>query len=95
MPQLKKPITSIDQMTCENCIHYQKLDGYDYCINPNFCINPNSLDWDKANGECCSVGEWLYFGKWFSDETKEQLRVMSYSELYLRFAELNEQSNNL
>ena len=89
MPQLKQPITSIDQMTCEHCIHFQKSGNY------FLCINPESYDWDRENYDCCSHGEWLYFGKWFGDETKEQLHVMSYSELYLRFAELNEQSNNL
>lgn len=83
MPQLKQPITSIDQMTCENCIYYQKPS-----FKEESCINPDSDNWYQEKEDCCSHGEWLYFGKWFGDEAKEQLHVMSYSELYCRFAEL-------
>ena len=84
MPQLKQPITSIEHMVCEHCIHFQQTPK---CREP-YCINPDSDDWDREKEETCSHGEWLYFGKWFGDEAKEQLHVMSYSELYCRFAEL-------
>lgn len=91
MPQLKKPITSIEHMVCEHCIHFQLTPK---CGEP-YCINPDSDDWDRIKDETCSKGTWLYYGKWIdSEETKEQLHTMSYSELYLRFAELNELPRN-
>lgn len=43
--ELKKPISSIAELTCENCIHYQK-SGEDWC-----CINPDSYEWDRLSGD--------------------------------------------
>ena len=85
MPQLKQPITSIDQMTCEHCIYFQTTPK---CGEP-YCISPDSDDWDREKEETCSHGEWLYFGKWWDEAASpDKLQLMDYSSMYHRFAEL-------
>ena len=89
MPQLKKPITSIEMMTCEYCIYFQKPPRVVDC-----CINPDSDDWDREKDETCSKGMWLYYGKWIDSEEKDQLHTMDYADVYLRLAEPTELPRN-
>ena len=58
MPQLKQPITNIEQMTCEHCIYFQRTPKR----GEPYCTNPDSDDWDREQGETCSKGTWLYYG---------------------------------
>lgn len=90
MPQIKSPITSIEQITCEYCIYFQQTPK---CREP-YCINPSSDDWDREQDETCSKGMWLYYGKWIDSEEKDQLHTMDYADVYLRLAELNELPRN-
>lgn len=89
MPQLKKPITSIEQMVCERCIFYQKPP-----LQEDSCINPDGNNWDQGKDDCCSKGMWLYYGKWIDSEERDQLHTMDYADAYLRLAELNELPRN-
>ena len=77
--ELKKPISYISGLTCENCIHYQR-SGEDYC-----CINPNSYDWDRVSGDTCSNGEW--FWKIGYPDDSPGLRLFGYSTMIQLFAE--------
>lgn len=80
MPQLKKPIDSIEQMTCEHCIHFQQTPK---CGEP-YCINPDSDDWDRDKGDCCSIGMWFKVIQ-YDDET--ELELYGYSFLMQIFAQ--------
>lgn len=78
--ELKKPISSIAELTCENCIHYQ-ASGNHY-----FCINPDSYDWDRENGDCCSNGQWFKTLS-FDDNEGDVINLYGFSSLMLLFAE--------
>ena len=73
--ELKKPISSIAELTCENCIHYQK-SGEDWC-----CINPDSYEWDRLSGDTCSNGQWIWAVHSLG------LRLFGYSTMMQVFAE--------
>jgi hypothetical protein len=51
--ELKKPITSLSELNCNNCISYQRF-GKRY-----FCNNPVSDEWDRMTHDCCSLGMWF------------------------------------
>lgn len=74
--ELKKPISNISGLTCENCIHYQK-SGEDWC-----CINPDSYNWWRDKEECCSLGVW--FRVYRVGDTSE-LSLDAYASLMYRF----------
>ena len=87
-PELKRPITNMDEMTCENCVF-----SYAYYTHKGkypVCFNPESPDWERENEGVCSKGQWLWFGKWLYEEhtsdSKEILHLCNYWELYTKFA---------
>ncbi len=89
-PEMKKPITSMNEMTCENCVFSNKPGDM-------VCNNSNSDNWYRDNGEFCSEGQWLWFGKWLYEEhtsdSKEILHLCNYWELYTKFAREAGQKN--
>lgn len=52
-PEAKKVISSLAEMTCENCVYFQKIRLL------NACINPDSGNWDQDKEEYCSKGKWF------------------------------------
>ena len=52
--ELKKPITSLSELNCDNCIHYQKLP-----LVKESCINPDGNNWEQGKDDCCSRGMWF------------------------------------
>ena len=86
-PELKKPITCMEQMTCENCVF--SVHSEDDCKTVE-CQCMDSDSWLPLRGEFCDKGQWLWFGKWLYEEhtsdSKETLHVCDYWELYSKFA---------
>ena len=83
-PELKKPITKLKEMTCENCVFSHKPGDL-------VCNNPNSPNWYRENGEFCSEGQWLVRRVWEDDETGEEnelVYVERYNEIYSVFARM-------
>ena len=82
-PELKKPITCMEQMTCENCVFSNKPGDM-------VCNNSNSDNWYRDNGEFCSEGQWLFYREWLCEENtpnpEEKLYLCDYWELYTEFA---------
>ena len=86
-PELKKPITSMNEMTCENCVfsvverHTDSLVAMCYHTTPVLSF----LRTDSV--EFCSEGQWLWVGVWSSiADDKPTLHLFRYDELYEMFA---------
>lgn len=89
-PTFKRVVNKVSEMTCENCIYsYGKAIGLCSVIDWQ-CNNPNALKpiySTRKSENFCSEGEWLYLGK-FYNHSEDELTVMEYRSLYVRFAEL-------
>lgn len=91
-PELKKPITCMEQMTCENCVFSAtrkefgdpKSDrSYTACHNSE---NEYFLDEITGQGNFCSQGQWLWNGKLSQLGVFSHTRPVPYISLYEMFA---------
>lgn len=81
-PELKKPINSLAEITCENCV-FSYIDKAE-----PICCNPDSPDWYRESNGYCSEGQWLWFGSYLYDHgvPDAKLHLCDYQELYQEFA---------
>ena len=81
-PELKKSITSLAEMTCENCVFSVPDDEL------IVCSNARSDDWNRDRHDFCSEGQWLWFGAYLYDQgvPDAKLHLCDYQELYQEFA---------
>ena len=77
--ELKRPISDITGLTCENCIHYQS-DLSDNIV----CINPDSYEWDRLSGDTCSLGQWFKTAHY---DDGDGINLFNFSTMMLLFAE--------
>lgn len=77
--ELKKPISSLADLTCENCIHYQKPPRLE-----EICINPEGNNWDQEKDDCCSLGQWLKIAHY---DNGDGINLFNFSMMMLLFAE--------
>ena len=84
-PELKKPITSLSEMTCENCVFsslIQTMTDNVVCHSSDnmFSAKPGITDF-------CSAGQWLWLGTWdLIMDDKPKLHLFRVDELYEMFA---------
>ena len=93
-PELKKPITSIDEMTCENCVfsehHWQeqKNPKAHYC-RLHLLDQKDDFAQVTTSDLFCSEGQWLWFGNYLHEygiDEEPKIHVCEYEELYQEFA---------
>ena len=83
-PEMKKPITSMNEMTCENCVFgitpQDEIDGVEFR-----CMHSDT--WTPSKDWFCDKGQWLWLGTWdLIMDDKPKLHLFRLDELYEMFA---------
>jgi hypothetical protein len=99
-PELKKPITKLDEMTCENCVFSATRKEFGDPKSDRSYIachcgdNEYYLDGIRGQGNFCSQGAWLLKEVWRDEETgdeREVTYVERFGEIYGTFVRHNPQ----